>query len=71
MAEQQARLSEEIEAFDKENADEHDRKAEYSSDDLLDRVMDILTFNNPDLIAKKRHSLKPLRLTHVGTKKTL
>ena len=52
MAEQQARLSEEMDAFDNEYADEHDRKAEYSYDDLLDRVMDILTSNNPDLIEK-------------------
>mmetsp|Transcript_4930 Transcript_4930/g.7515 ORF Transcript_4930/g.7515 Transcript_4930/m.7515 type:complete len:254 (-) Transcript_4930:50-811(-) len=71
MAEQQARLSEEMDAFDNEYADEHDRKAEYSYDDLLDRVMDILTSNNPDLIAKKRRNLKPPQLTRVGTKKTL
>jgi translation initiation factor 2 subunit 2 len=71
MEDQKARLAEEIEAFDKEFADEHDRKAEYSYNDLLDRVMDILTSNNPDLITKKRRVMKPPQLTRVGTKKTL
>lgn len=71
MAEQKARLAEELEAFDKEFPDEHDQKADYTYSDLLDRVVDILTSNNPDLIEKKRRNMKPPQLTRVGTKKTL
>jgi translation initiation factor 2 subunit 2 len=71
MALQQARLAEENVNFDNEFPDEHDRKAEYSYSDLLDRVVDILTSNNPDLIEKKRRNMKPPQLTRVGTKKTL
>lgn len=71
VAEQRARLAEEIEAFDKAFPDEHDRKADYTYSDLLDRVVDILTSNNPDLIEKKRRNMKPPQLTRVGTKKTL
>jgi translation initiation factor 2 subunit 2 len=71
MAAQQARLLEEHTKFDTDFPDEHDRKAEYSYSDLLDRVVDIITTNNPDLIEKKRRNMKPPQLTRVGTKKTL
>ena len=40
-------------------------------DELLSRVVQILHSNNPDLISKKRHSMKPPQLMRVGTKKTL
>ena len=64
-------LDRDMNAHDKEFPDEHDRKADYTYSDLLDRVVDILTSNNPDLIEKKRRNMKPPQLTRVGTKKTL
>ena len=70
-AAQKERLAAEHSIFDAKFPDEHDRKAEYSYSDLLDRVVDILTSNNPDLIEKKRRNMKPPQLTRVGTKKTL
>uniref|UniRef100_A0A7S2LHU8 Translation initiation factor IF2/IF5 domain-containing protein n=1 Tax=Leptocylindrus danicus TaxID=163516 RepID=A0A7S2LHU8_9STRA len=55
-----------------EKSDDYDRAgAEYEYDDMLDRVMEILHSNNPDLIEKKRRNMKPPQLTRVGTKKTL
>eukprot|EP01082_Thalassiosira_pseudonana_P006704 g6210.t1 g6210 contig20:1093430-1093759(+) len=38
------------------------------SEDMLDRVMGILHAQNPDLIEKKRRTMKPPQLTRVGTK---
>ena len=54
-----------------ETFDELDNRANYSYEELLTRVVQILHSNNPDLIAKKRHSMKPPQLMRVGTKKTL
>mmetsp|Transcript_13960 Transcript_13960/g.28541 ORF Transcript_13960/g.28541 Transcript_13960/m.28541 type:complete len:223 (+) Transcript_13960:163-831(+) len=54
-----------------ETFDELDNRANYEYDELLSRVVQILHSNNPDLIAKKRHSMKPPQLMRVGTKKTL
>jgi translation initiation factor 2 subunit 2 len=51
--------------------DVYDRKADYSYDELLDRVIKILHEHNPDLVEKKRRNMKPPQLTRVGTKKTL
>lgn len=51
--------------------DEGALAADYSYDDMLDRVMSILHSNNPDLIEKKRRNMKPPQLTRLGTKKTL
>mmetsp|Transcript_20295 Transcript_20295/g.28934 ORF Transcript_20295/g.28934 Transcript_20295/m.28934 type:complete len:239 (-) Transcript_20295:1464-2180(-) len=51
--------------------DPYDRKAEYSYDELLDRIVRILHEHNPDLVDKKRRNMKPPQLTRVGTKKTL
>eukprot|EP00585_Thalassiosira_rotula_P012435 CAMPEP_0196131172 /NCGR_PEP_ID=MMETSP0910-20130528/1290_1 /TAXON_ID=49265 /ORGANISM="Thalassiosira rotula, Strain GSO102" /LENGTH=234 /DNA_ID=CAMNT_0041390615 /DNA_START=57 /DNA_END=761 /DNA_ORIENTATION=+ len=61
----------ELENAHGEDADSHDRKAEYTYEDMLDRVMGILHAQNPDLIEKKRRTMKPPQLTRVGTKKTL
>lgn len=69
-AEQQRRLLEQEEKFESEFVDEHDRKADYTYSDLLDRVVDILHSNNPD-IGGRRRTMKPPQLTRVGTKKTL
>eukprot|EP00579_Thalassiosira_antarctica_P011883 CAMPEP_0201923144 /NCGR_PEP_ID=MMETSP0903-20130614/10978_1 /ASSEMBLY_ACC=CAM_ASM_000552 /TAXON_ID=420261 /ORGANISM="Thalassiosira antarctica, Strain CCMP982" /LENGTH=234 /DNA_ID=CAMNT_0048460417 /DNA_START=54 /DNA_END=758 /DNA_ORIENTATION=+ len=54
-----------------EEEDMHDRKADYTYEDMLDRVMGVLHAQNPDLIEKKRRTMKPPQLTRVGTKKTL
>ncbi|GMH52389.1 hypothetical protein TL16_g10721, partial [Triparma laevis f. inornata] len=54
-----------------EEFDEEDRRANYEYEDLLHRVVKILHDKNPELIEKKRHSMKPPQLMRVGTKKTL
>lgn len=54
---------------DGNNADSSNADWEY--DDMLDRVMQILHDNNPDLVEKKRRNMKPPQLTRLGTKKTL
>mmetsp|Transcript_1077 Transcript_1077/g.1339 ORF Transcript_1077/g.1339 Transcript_1077/m.1339 type:complete len:266 (+) Transcript_1077:63-860(+) len=47
------------------------RYANYTYQQMLDRVVGILQANNPELAEKRRHSLKPPQLMRVGTKKTL
>lgn len=69
--EQAQRIRETDKDFDLAYPDEDDRKADYSYTELLDRVIDLLHSNNPDLIEKKRRNMKPPQLTRVGTKKTL
>lgn len=69
-AEQRRLLSDQEHHFDIEYPDEHDRKSDYTYSDLLDRVVDILHSNNPD-IGGRRRTMKPPQLTRVGTKKTL
>eukprot|EP00596_Hydrurales_sp_CCMP1899_P001873 CAMPEP_0119052242 /NCGR_PEP_ID=MMETSP1177-20130426/73605_1 /TAXON_ID=2985 /ORGANISM="Ochromonas sp, Strain CCMP1899" /LENGTH=112 /DNA_ID=CAMNT_0007031747 /DNA_START=512 /DNA_END=847 /DNA_ORIENTATION=- len=44
---------------------------QYSYTQLLNRVVDYLHLNNPDLIEKRRYTMKPPQLMRVGTKKTL
>lgn len=51
--------------------DPEDTKATYSYADLLDRVVDLLHSNNPDLVEKKRTRIKPPQLQMVGSRKTL
>ena len=68
-AEQRARLQEQDAA--QEIDDPNDRKGDWSYDDLLDRVVDILQANNPDLVEKKRTRIKPPELTLLSSKKTL
>ena len=68
---EQRRLIAEFETAHGEEDDMHDRKADYTYEDMLDRVMGILHAQNPDLIEKKRRTMKPPQLTRVGTKKTL
>lgn len=43
----------------------------YSYGQLLNRVVDFVTQNNPELTDKKRFTMKPPQLMRVGTKKTL
>jgi len=70
--EEQRRLLADIqEKQNEEHPDPHDRQADYDYPELLDRVVDILHSQNPDLMQKKRRNMKPPQLTRVGTKKTL
>jgi translation initiation factor 2 subunit 2 len=48
-----------------------DRRAAWSYDDLLDRVVEQLHANNPDLIDKTTTRIKPPHLTLMSSKKTL
>ena len=68
---EQRRLMAEYENAHGDDDDIHDRKADYTYEDMLDRVIGILHAQNPDLIEKKRRTMKPPQLTRVGTKKTL
>lgn len=69
--EQKDLLREIDDSFEREHPDEHDSKSDYTYGELLERVVDILHSNNPDLMEKKRRNMKPPQLTRVGTKKTL
>ena len=55
------------EAFEQEG---DDNMADYTYEDLLDRVVDLLQANNPDLVEKKRTRIKPPQLQRLP-KKTL
>ena len=44
---------------------------EYTYEEMLDRIMGMLNANNPELMEKRRHTMKPPQLMRVGTKKTL
>lgn len=54
-----------------ELGDPDDVRAEYTYDVLLDRVVDLLHANNPDLVEKKRTRIKPPQLQMIGSRKTL
>mmetsp|Transcript_5098 Transcript_5098/g.7378 ORF Transcript_5098/g.7378 Transcript_5098/m.7378 type:complete len:240 (+) Transcript_5098:50-769(+) len=69
LSEQQRMLMEQDEA--QETEDPHDRKAQYTYEELLDRVVNVLQANNPDLVEKKRRNIKPPQLTLLSSKKTL
>jgi len=43
----------------------------YTYSQLLNRVVDLLHQNNPELTEKRRYTMKPPQLMRVGTKKTL
>jgi translation initiation factor 2 subunit 2 len=51
--------------------DIYDRKADYTYDELLDRVVDLLQTNNPALVEKKKRNIKPPQLSLLSSKKTL
>lgn len=69
LSEQQRMLAEQDLAQERE--DQFDRKAEYTYEELLDRVVNLLHANNPDLVEKKRRNIKPPQLTLLSSKKTL
>jgi translation initiation factor 2 subunit 2 len=50
---------------------DEDRKAVYTYDELLDRVVGLLQANNPDLVEKKRTRIKPPQLQLMSSKKTM
>jgi len=66
---QAAMLSEQDQAQEVE--DPYDRKAEYTYEELLDRVVDILQTKNPSLVEKKKRNIKPPQLQLLSSKKTL
>jgi len=76
LADQQRRVLELDAAQDAAFADgngegEEDRKAGYTYDELLDRVVDLLHTHHPDLVEKKRTRIKPPQLQLMSSKKTL
>lgn len=70
-AEEQRAILASLREADVGSAGENDRSADYTYPELLDRIMNILHDNNPDLIRKKRRNMQPPQLTRVGTRKTL
>lgn len=68
---EQERLLKELDAAQEFEGDEQDNMANYTYDELLDRVVDLLQANNPDLIEKKRTRIKPPQLQLLSSKKTL
>uniref|UniRef100_A0A7S2YI53 Translation initiation factor IF2/IF5 domain-containing protein n=1 Tax=Entomoneis paludosa TaxID=265537 RepID=A0A7S2YI53_9STRA len=68
---EQERLLKEMDEAQEFAGEESDRKADYTYDELLDRVVDLLQANNPDLIEKKRTRIKPPQLQLLSSKKTL
>ena len=67
---QQALLAEQDQAQEVVE-DPHDRMAEYTYDELLDKIVDLLQTNNPALVEKKKRNIKPPQLQLMSSKKTL
>eukprot|EP00588_Corethron_pennatum_P019326 CAMPEP_0194319486 /NCGR_PEP_ID=MMETSP0171-20130528/15916_1 /TAXON_ID=218684 /ORGANISM="Corethron pennatum, Strain L29A3" /LENGTH=242 /DNA_ID=CAMNT_0039076701 /DNA_START=139 /DNA_END=867 /DNA_ORIENTATION=+ len=51
--------------------DPSDRRASYTYPELLDRALDAIHANNPDLVDRERRSMKPPQIQKLGTKKSL
>lgn len=66
---QEAMLAEQDKAQEVE--DPYDRKAEYTYDELLNKIVDLLQTNNPALVEKKKRNIKPPQLQLLSSKKTL
>ena len=45
-----------------EEIDENDTNGNYDYEEMLDKIVNILNANNPELIDKKRHTMKPPQL---------
>ena len=56
---------------EQERADPYDRMADYTYEELLDNIVDLLQTNNPALVEKKKRNIKPPQLTLLSSKKTL
>ena len=57
--------------MEEETAKTDSKYANYTYDELLDRVAKIIQEKNPELGEKRRHTMKPPQLMRIGTKKTL
>ena len=68
-SEQQRLLAELDEA--QEVGDPNDRKADYTYEELLERVVDLLQANNPDLVEKKRTRIKPPQMQTISSRKCM
>ena len=69
---QEALLLEQDKAQEQEgDEDPHDRKAEYTYEELLERVVEMIQMNNPNLVEKKKRNIKPPQLQPLSSKKTL
>jgi translation initiation factor 2 subunit 2 len=66
---QEAMLAEQDKAQEVE--DPYDRKAEYTYDELLNKIVELLQTNNPALVEKKKRNIKPPQLQLLSSKKTL
>lgn len=51
--------------------DTEDRKADYTYDELLELVVDLLQTNNPALVEKKKRNIKPPQMQMLTSKKTM
>lgn len=67
---QQALLAE-LDAAQDNVEDTYDRKADYTYDELLDKVVDLLQTNNPALVEKKKRNIKPPQMQMLTSKKTM
>ena len=67
----QAALLAEQDAAQEIVEDTFDRKADYTYDELLEKVVDLLQTHNPQLVEKKKRNIKPPQLTFLSSKKTL
>lgn len=68
-SEQQRLLAEQDAA--QEVGDANDRKADYTYEELLERVVDLLQANNPDLVEKKRTRIKPPQMQTISSRKCM
>lgn len=71
MTEQQRLLMEMDAAQETKECEADDRKADYTYEELLERVVSIIHEKNPELVDKKRRNIKPPHLTLLGSRKTL
>ena len=69
-ASEQQRLLAELDAA-QEVGDPNDRKADYTYEELLERVVDLLQANNPDLVEKKRTRIKPPQMQTISSRKCM
>jgi translation initiation factor 2 subunit 2 len=69
VAEQQRMLLELDQAQEIDDPD--DKKGDHKYDSLLEKIVELLQANNPDLVEKKRTRIKPPQLQMVGSRKTL
>ena len=69
-ASEQQRILAELDAA-QEVGDPNDRKADYTYEELLERVVDLLQANNPELVEKKRTRIKPPQMQTISSRKCM